>query len=196
MSNNPIVKTDNTGLPLVTPDSSAIPTVPNMETNPPIVPEEPEYVPQPEVSLVKPQPENKLLSDSSIDASNFLTGQEGVPSPDQSLGLTSTLQAIERKEQPILTYTDQGVQASLAQQQSQQTATNQPQASNNNSLQTAQPTPKQQLFTRILNTLIGYKVTATAVKEYNSWAQQDPKNSNTWLGIWIRMIGEKIDKIL
>jgi len=195
MSSSPIVKTDNTGVPLVTPDLNAGLVTPNSEQNIPPIPVEPEYVPQPEVSLVKPQAEPQLLNDSSVDASKFLTGQEGVP--DQSLGLTSTLQAIERKEQPILTYTDQGTQASLAQQQAQQqSATNQAQASDDNNTQILQATPKQQLFTRILNTLVGYKVTATAVKEYNSWAQQDPKNSNTWLGTWIKMIGEKIDKIL
>lgn len=196
MSNTPVIKTDGTKLPDIPKDipvNTNNEQVPFSQTPDQVIPE-PTYQPMSEPSLIKPEVDNSLLKDSSVDASNFLTGKEGAS--DQSLGLTSTLQAIERKEQPILTYTDQGVQATTAQQSSTTTTTNPPPKDDDDNTTTGTATPKQQLFTRLLNTLVGYKVTATAVKEYNSWAQQDPKNSNTWLATWIKMVGDKIDKIL
>lgn len=196
MSNTPVIKTDGRKLPDIPkdiPNNIDSDQIPNLQTPDQIVPE-PTYQSTAEPSLIKPEVNNSLLKDSSVDASTFLTGKEGVP--DQSLGLTSTLQAIERKEQPILTYTDQGVQATASQQSSTTTTPPPQKDDDDDNTTTSTPTPKQQLFTRILNTLVGYKVTSTAVKEYNSWAQQDPKNSNTWLATWIKMVGDKIDKIL
>lgn len=125
-----------------------------------------------------------LLKDKTVNAQELIGESD---TPDNSLGLTSTLQAIERKEQKVLSYTDQGTQASPTQSQTKQSDDDDDKDINTN---------KNSLFTRILNTLIGYKVTSTALKEYNSWLKGNTNESNTWLATWLRMISEKVDNML
>jgi len=107
-------------------------------------------------------------------------------------GLTSTIQAIEKKEQPLASGTVQ----SLARQLAVQASLNDNKTSDPKQDGDATKDTSESVFWRVVKAMIGYKVSSGLVKQMNQLLKSDVGSSNRWIGELLLMIQKKDNKLV
>lgn len=107
-------------------------------------------------------------------------------------GLTSTIQAIEKKEQPVVSGTVQ----SLARQTAIQTSINDSKANDPQQDDNVPEELSKSVFWRVVKAMIGYKVSSSLVKQMSQLLKKDVSSSNRWIGELLIMIQKKDNKLV